>query len=228
MDSSWFETLFGFVETSPEVVREKLVVEGTRIRSLVNQRVFEAGRLETPSLAGLRTETRGADARGETTVEEWVMDAQDVHRDERAAGALVQVASQFNLLEMVSPDVTPEEGVTGYVGDRTQGPACALAAAAGTVYRAYFHPVGGQVGQSRDRQIDCLADVEAGLRREDESLWKMENGYALPSREQLDAVCARLAEQSESERNALRDSLRIGLQWDTEVTLPGTDSHDGF
>ena len=46
-------------------------------------------------------------------------------------GALFQVASQFNMLEMVGPRVTPEEGVTRYEHDRTQGPACAMAAGRG-------------------------------------------------------------------------------------------------
>ena len=54
VDASWFEELFGFVETSPEVVREQLRCEGTQLRSLANGAVFEAGRLETPSLAELR------------------------------------------------------------------------------------------------------------------------------------------------------------------------------
>jgi hypothetical protein len=46
-----------------------------------------------------------------------------------------QVASQFNVLEMVSPDVGPEAGVTGYQHDRTQGPACAMSCPAATVFR---------------------------------------------------------------------------------------------
>lgn len=48
-------------------------------------------------------------------------------------GSLFQVASQFNVLEMVSPDVGPEAGVTIYENDHTQGPACAIACPAGTV-----------------------------------------------------------------------------------------------
>jgi hypothetical protein len=36
-------------------------------------------------------------------------------------GALFQVASQFNALEMTGPSVTPEDGVTPYQGDHTQG-----------------------------------------------------------------------------------------------------------
>ncbi len=223
MNRSWFESLFGFVETSAEDVRQNLVLEGTRLRSRANERVFEAGRLEIPSLARLREQAASTEASGSTTVEEWVADARELHRDERAAGALFQVASQFNLLEMVGPEVPPERGVTGYVDDHTQGPACAIAAAAGTVYRAYFHPVGDRIGQSADRQIDCLADVEARLRRDDESMWAMRNGYALPSREQLREVRRRIEHSSASEIDALRDALRIGVQWNTAVTLPGAE-----
>lgn len=53
-------------------------------------------------------------------------------------GATIQAASQFNCLEFVSANVTPEEGITGYAYDYTQGPACALACAAGTLYRNYM------------------------------------------------------------------------------------------
>jgi hypothetical protein len=223
VDRGWFEALFGFDETSPEAVRAALQVEGTRIRSLANGRTFEAGRLEIASLAALRKAAADRVGQGETRIEEWVMDAQALHQDPRAAGSLIQVASQFNLLEMVSPDVTPEEGVTGYVYDKTQGPACALAAAAGTVYRAHLHEVDGKAGQSADRQIDCLAGVGSALRRDEDALWEMRNGYALPSGEQLDRIGSRLEAMTEGEREGVRGALEIGLQWDTEVTLPGAD-----
>jgi hypothetical protein len=43
------------------------------------------------------------------------------------AGALFQLASQFNLLEMTGPEVPRENGVvTIYQHDHTQGPACAI------------------------------------------------------------------------------------------------------
>lgn len=48
-------------------------------------------------------------------------------------GSLFQVASQFNVLEMVSPNVGPEAGITIYENDHTQGPACAIACPAGAV-----------------------------------------------------------------------------------------------
>ena len=82
-----------------------------------------------------------------------------MHQSPENAGALFQVASQFNLLEMVSPAVTPEQAVTRYQHDLTQGPACAIAADAATIYRNYFAPVDGSVGQTTERQFDGLADL---------------------------------------------------------------------
>lgn len=40
-------------------------------------------------------------------------EARAMHRDPAFANALIQAASQFNCLEMVSYSVTPEHGVTG-------------------------------------------------------------------------------------------------------------------
>lgn len=73
-------------------------------------------------------------------------DVRKMHDNPEYAGALFQVACQFNFLEMVGPSVTPEDGMTRYEHDRTQGPACAMGAGAATNYRNYFAPIGDQVG----------------------------------------------------------------------------------
>ncbi|MEZ6079722.1 MAG: hypothetical protein R3C56_29845 [Pirellulaceae bacterium] len=82
---------------------------------------------------------------------------------------------------MVSPSVTPEQGIAIYEDDPTQGPACAIACGAGTIYRNYFVELEEQLGQSVDKQVDCLADVGKSLGNGNGQLWKMQNGYALPS-----------------------------------------------
>ena len=87
-----------------------------------------------------------------------------MHQMPEYAGRCSQVASQFNALEMVGPGVAPEDGVTRYEHGRTQGPACAIAAGAATIYR-FFAPVGDQIGQSAANQIDGLADLGAELSR---------------------------------------------------------------
>ena len=90
-------------------------------------------------------------------------DVRKMHQAPEYAGALFQVASQFNALETVGPSVTPEDGVTRYEHDHTQGPACAMAAGAATIYRNCFVPVGDQIGQTTHIQLDGLADVGAEL-----------------------------------------------------------------
>jgi hypothetical protein len=145
-----------------------------------------------------------------------------LHRAPEYAGALFQVASQFNLLEMIGPDVTPEDGVTRYERDRTQGPACAIAAGAATIYRNYFAPVGAQIGQTTVRQIDGLADVGVALgnilRLSVDALWKMRNGYAMCTREGLDAISGWLASATSEDIDRVRGQLRIGVHRDVEVT----------
>ncbi len=219
---NWFVRLTGFAEESPEQVRANLCLEGTTLTSRVNGCSWICGKLETPSLEELQQGARSvARASGSLSLREVVADVRDLHAEACNAGALFQVASQFNLLEMVSPRVTPEEGVGIYEYDPTQGPASAISAGGGTIYRNYFAPVNGRVGQSADNQIDCLADLGKSLGNEDNRLWEMRNGYSLASREGLVAISERLRAAGAEEVDALRRRLRIGVQWDTQVTLGG-------
>lgn len=216
----WFEKLTGFAEESPEQVRANIEHRGKTLKSRANGRELICGELETPTLAELRERVRTSGHRaGQLSLREVVADVQQLHADAANRGALFQVASQFNLLEMTSPAVTPEQGVGIYEYDHTQGPACAIACGAGTIYRNYFARVKGRTGQSADNQIDCLADLGAALGNSGGRLWEMRNGYALPSQSGLTEISQRLRVATESERDELRQLLRIGIQWETQVTL---------
>ncbi|MDM8562166.1 hypothetical protein QUF54_02310 [Candidatus Marithioploca araucensis] len=216
----WFETLTGFREQSPEQVRKNMSVNGELLKSHANEREFICGLLETPSLAELRLRVAlSGSYSGQISVREEIADVQQLHTGKSNAGSLFQVASQFNLLEMVSPNVTPEQGIEGYESDRTQGPACAIAAGAGTIYRNYFANVNGESGQTSNNQIDCLADIGAALGNSDNHLWEMKNGYALASKKGLIEITNQIKSATESEIDNLRKLLHIGIQWNTEVTL---------
>ena len=180
----WFERLTGFREESYEATRAKLSVEGGRLRSLVNGKSYGVGEFELASLQTLRERAVAVGGMsGRLKVSVVTGDVRQMHQAPECAGALIQVASQFNVLEMTGPSVSPEEGVTRYEHDRTQGPACAIAAGAGTIYRNYFVPVAGDAGQTSTRQIDGLAGIgealSGALGRSVETLWQMRNGYAL-------------------------------------------------
>ena len=217
----WFEALTGFPEKTPEQVRQYLTIKGNTLTSNINGATYLCGRLETPTLGELRQRVQAIVQDKPSTVREAIANVQSLHLDTSNAGALFQVASQFNLLEMVSPKVTPEQGVGIYEYDRTQGPACAIAAGAGTIYRNYFAELNGQQGQSADNQIDCLADVGEVLGNTDNCLWQMKNGYALASKAGLKHIQQQLQAASNSELETLRACLRVGIQWDTQVTLQG-------
>lgn len=211
----WFQDVMGFAEESPEQVRTNIELDGETLVSRVNGRRVRCGRLETPNLVELRLATAGTTQCGTPIVTEVVADVAALHRDTGNAGALFQAASQFNLLEMTNPDVTPEKGVGIYQHDPTQGPACAIACGGGTIFRNYFAQVDGQLGQTATRQIDCLADLGAALGGP--GLWDMRNGYALATEAGLRQVNARLEAAREEDRDELRGLLRIGVQHDVEV-----------
>lgn len=113
----------------------------------------------------------------------------------------------------------PERGVTGYANDGTQGPACALACAPGTVYRNYFAPTrtvrvegtvlqtATQTGQTRDAQLNNLADVEALLDNARQRYFTVRNGYLMAD----DAGLARLNQAlAAADRDTLLAALRVG------------------
>lgn len=219
----WFEQLTGFVEQDAEHTRARLWLAEGRLHSRVNGRSYAVGRLELPSLAELRARVAAlgpAPAGSPLHTSGLQGDARRLHQAPEQVGSLVQVASQFNLLEMTGPRVRPEDGVTRYQFDPTQGPACAIAAGAGTLYRQYFVPLpGGQQGQSSAQQINTLADMGAALGHSATTpLWHYQNGYVLCSAQGLAQIHQRLRQSSQAERDSLRALLRIGLHWDVEVT----------
>jgi hypothetical protein len=219
---NWFENLTGFAETNYEETRKKLRVEGRQLKSLVNEKSYGIGTLELVSLQALQERVKtagGLPGRLKASVVRG--DVRRMHQLPENAGSVFQVASQFNLLEMVSPEVTPEDGVTRYEHDRTQGPACAIAAGAATIYRNYFAPVGRHEGQTKDRQINGLADLgealSASLNRPVNELWKMQNGYAVCDAG-LASINKNLETASPEQLDILRGKLCIGVHWDVEVT----------
>ena len=221
----WFERLTGFIETDYASTRAKLKVRNGTLISLVNGMRYRTGLLELASLSDLRNQVRSSNEAGRLRVSLISGDVREMHWHRAFVGALFQVASQFNLLEMIGPNKTPEDGVTIYQIDGTQGPACAMAAGAATIYRNYFAKVGGRLGQTRDRQLDALADLGTAFRErlapDVGELWSMVNGYALAHRSGLDAITSVLECSSPDEIDELRGRLRIGLHWDVEVTDAG-------
>ncbi len=222
----WFEGLFGFVEDDWASTQARFSLEGTTLTSSVNGRAFDAGHFETPSIAELRS--RVGPPQGRPTVRHVeIGDILELHAAQENRDAMFQVASQLNCLEFADPRETPEDGITAYASDPTQGPACSLAAAAATVYRNYFVPVEQDVGQRANRQLNNLSDALA-LLGPDEAFATVTNGYAFSDTERLQASAAALKAAG---RDAFIERMRIGVQTGAQVTFssrftePNTQTH---
>lgn len=217
--ADWFETLFGFPE-SEAAVHQRLWVDEDALVDRVSGKRYRFGKLSTPTLAELRIQSEPVrrELAGTLRASQVVANVQELHRDPASRGATFQVASQFNLLEMLSPDYSPEDGVTIYGQDKTQGPACAIACGAATVYRNYFAPVSDQIGQTRSHQINCLSQIELLLQSEHRGLWQMRNGYCLPTAEGLANINQDLR-QDPNLAATIKAKLQVGIQENAAVTF---------
>lgn len=219
----WLKKLIGFPE-SKEAIQKNITLKDNKLKSLVNEKEYHYGTLETLSLKDLREKVKNSNAKkGKQKLKAIQADVKDLHKDLNNPNALFQVASQFNLLEMVGSNVTPEMGIERYEDDYTQGPICAICCGAGTIYRNYFVEVNGEIGQSTTNQIDCLAEIGEALGNGNNQLWEMRNGYALLKEDGLHTINTQLNVMNQDEVDILREQLPIGVQWDIQVTLDGSE-----
>lgn len=226
MRNSWFEDLFGFREMTGSsdkfaATKAQFQLDGTRLVSKANGREFEAGKFETPTLGELRHQGERnlgeakAKLPGKLRIKEAVTDVSVLHIQRENQHAVIQAASQFNCLEFPSTRGEPEDGISCYSNDMTQGPACATSCAPGTVVRNYFGLDGS--GQSADKQVECLRECEELVENAKKGYWQVVNGYTLSNDYKLEQL-SKVLNQSEEFRDRFRERLRIGVQWDTEVT----------
>jgi len=220
----WFEALFGFREESYADTRQRLKAMPDRdgFWSLQGENgvKYKAGRFTTPSLSELELEAArlgGMGAlSGRVTVRNVKGDVATFHSQIENRHATFQVASQFNCLEFPAPWVTPENGITKYVSDRTQGPACSVACGPATALRNYFVEVGGVSGQTCDRQVQNLQGMLAQLGPAGKHI-TVRNGYTFAADNGL-MVVKGVLQDSTSLQKSCQQELRIGVHEDVQVT----------
>jgi hypothetical protein len=134
------------------------------------------------------------------------VDVAALQADPQNRDAVFQVASNFSALEPVSVHNYPEDGITDYIYDRTQGPAAALSAAPAVIWRQYFmfyDPNTNAITwrQTRKHQINFLDKVA--------DYFPVINGYVALTRESLEkTVPAKVVED-----------IKVGLHRDAQVTF---------
>lgn len=132
--------------------------------------LWRAGRFECPTVADLRQRVAEQRNLEQEHIPITVVDGVDIGRLQASLKtedrALVQVASNFNALEVPSRGVPPDSGglVTGYATDSTQGPAASFGVPGASLLRAHyaFHSDAAPSsawGQTTERQVELLRDV---------------------------------------------------------------------
>ncbi|MDV4168377.1 hypothetical protein [Rhodovulum sp. FJ3] len=222
-DPEWFLKLTGFDEAGYAETQRRLKLQGSVLYSSEGKRIGHVGQFRMVPLFNLRKRL-GDLSTGQIDFGDIAGESGALHRDHDNAGSTMQVASQFNCLEMLGPDITPEHGVTQYAYDRTQGPVCAIAAGAGTIWRNYLIPMGQRTGQTRKHQLDgaaCLGALISGAMKYPGSApWRMKNGYLLPSEKELRLIKDLLEGMSEEGLDKLRGELSVGMQVGVEIDCP--------
>ena len=193
----WFEKIFGFKE-SKDNIEKYISIAQDKLVSSANNKTFTHGRLSTPTLLELRQSL--PEENGKIKLSQILGDVGNMHREYK--DALFQVASQFNLLEMVDPSYSPKDGITRYMYDRTQGPSCAMACAPGTLYRNYYS------------EVNTLDQVEGMF---PEKYWIMKNGYLLSTEEDILEYNILI----EKYREQIKENIKFGIQYNTEVIGAG-------
>jgi hypothetical protein len=219
--AAWFENVFGFQEDRDAgkrfvVDRDKrgrtwLRVKGERtkrkhIKGGRVQKRFHLGPFEILSYGTLADRVR--ERRGNRLQFHHIIGStSELMLNPENQGAVFQVASQFNALEMMNPNMTPEHGVTIYHRDRTQGPDAAMACPAALVYRNYF----------LGNRTNLLEDVDTLVDNSRHHYWTMQNGYLLTKQDQLQALTQRL-KKSPMLAKQVTESVKVAIHWNTETT----------
>jgi hypothetical protein len=228
------------------------------------EKVFHVGTFTTPTVMSLQEQLKELKRKCDVTVKDLTKNNQqagattdsfkfidfehikidgvlEIHA--KYPNAVFQAASQFNCLEFPSFHVIPEDGITAYYSDHTQGPACALACAAGTLYRNYFVspeqlqapsslPEMNQsesqcsIGQTASSQVNNLAELESFLDNASNNYWEIRNGYSFSNPERLDklnAVFSNAFSKDSLFRNSCVARMKVGYHRQVGVVFRDDD-----
>lgn len=231
--TTWFSDTFGFEEldrSKPNIldwstpVYTNFVYNDPWLHCLAKNKrgVYRAGTFSTPSLFDVsETFDLARGSGGLCTLDIVEKDVSSLHADPANAGAVFMVASQFNCLEFSHASMTPEHGISIYANDRTQGPACSLCCAAGTVIRNYFcfqdEKRSENPGQTSDHMINNLCDIERCLDNDTHQYFRVHHGYTFGTEDGVQRLAKHIRALSTHERMDLKNHLRVGLLEGTQV-----------
>ena len=258
---NYFQKLYGFKEKDANLLEiiKKYFIHNKKDHTListVNKRKFICGNFELLSLGELRKnidlnsdliKSTINKENNKISVKNVQGDVSNFHNNPTNKFATFQGASQFNCLEFASQNGSPENGITCYAMDKTQGPCCAITCSPGTVIRNYFafDPKNKKTSifdfinpakiieenqeieenpdinepQTKDSQINCLSRIDFLLKNNNEKYFTVKNGYTNSTKTKLENFNKFLTENPKI-LHEMEENFISGVQFDTEVVAP--------
>lgn len=164
----------------------------------VKEKESKEGKVATPGTFNIIQ--RGQDPEYKLTL---LVDTGALQAKPENAHSVSQVASQFNGYEATGV-YSPEDGITGFVSDKTQGPVASISAAPGTVQRIHY------VFYDKKTKPDTWRQTETHqIELLDKTPLKCVHGYVDLNQKNPDQATI----------DAAYKQIKIGLQKDTQVTF---------
>ena len=235
---TWFNKYFGVNENQTPIKKgdfkayeiinnvENSLIDLENISFKINDKSFAVGDFSCLPLPALKEKTQKLRAYNNTsklTYQYIHGDISDIiHKITENDIVVVQAASQFNLLEMPSPEITPAKGIANYIMDNTQGPRVALSSPAGTLFRNYAVWNGtSQINTQINTLIDVMKELGLTLSGNYDSngdgsapakigQYSYVNGYLY-----INPFSIQPAINLPSFQKTMDDKLRVGIQWNT-------------
>ena len=226
----WFEDVFKFKEQTYIQTQRRLLVMQTGTGSALRLGRWRVGKWSCPTLGELRAAGKsvlqesglmGKSFKISNITTHW----HELHRQPENNGAVFQIATNFNGLSSVSSNETPEDGIEGYRASVCEGAVAASSCGAAVAFRNYLLPLGdGKVGQTSSDQLNLLSSLSSVV---GDVRWDIANGIIDADLSSLAKINRKISSFSPSQLDSIRESIRIGLHLDTEVTLSNAP-HEQF
>ena len=213
---SWFHDALGFEEKNyinTKLELKRLYEEG----ELKQINGIDVGKFKLVNIITLLEVLPNRMNDGIVQIENIIGDIKLIHSNAYLSdGSTIQVASQLNCLEMIEPGISPEDGITRYINDKTQGPLCVMTTPAGIAYRNYLY----KDGQSKLNQIDMSSDLLKYLKTKNSSInWIIKNGYLIINNQNVLKMINSVLTSSEQIKNEARNTILIGMHTNLGVYM---------
>ena len=213
---NWFDAIFGFIEqdyskTKNEMLKLYLAGKNKYINEV---EIGDFMLLDLEQLYTLCTNKYG----GTVKFKHIVANIKEIHKSSNNDNATIQVASQFNCLEMIDYNKSPEHGITCYENDKTQGPICVMCTPTGLAYRNYIY----NGGQNKNQQINMSDNLLTYFKLLDNSInWTVKNGYLMIDDVQVLLKISKLLKNNDIRKTA-KNKIKAGIHTNIGVFIDET------